>query len=1029
MSRLGKTIISLISAGIVAICGILLYVFWPAITGTINKNKYYTSEDVQSSYDKGFNDGNKSETELTAEITYYKTIVDEYEAEVNSLNKEISDLLSLKNRNEASITELTSIKNENESTISILQNNISKNKEEIDGYKAQISTLNLKITTLQNSNTNYQAEINNLRNQISNYQTMINQLQNTNNMNVQTINTLNNQVTSLNRQISELQFEINNNSDDVVELQQTIKELQKSIQYYESYIAELENELQVVATFEYDGSVYNIQIVNKGSNVSVVTPDSTGKIVFNGWMVNDEIVDLSTYQIITNTKFVASITYRNQVSFISNGSSVQEIFVEDGQFATAPEVSRGGYEFDGWTVDGNTIVDVSTYPITKDTTFTAVYTKIHTITFVYEDDVIETQEVRNGEYADFINVENTTYKQFNGWMINGAIVDVSNYKISSSVVFTANITYSYDVNFIVDDEVYNSQIVIENNFVLVPNNPKKDSYVFDGWSIDGEIIDLTTYRITSNTNLIAMFTYSPAGLFNDEGVMTMSWDEIVENNYLTVSEDGELAQGANTERKTMLSGNLVIPSSVKYTTAASGNNKGTFSGCTNLKSIKFSEGVEDVGNYTFYGCSRLTNIELPNTVHTIRTGAFQNTGLVGFKLPDSITTLGVCLFNYCDNFKYVYIPQTVSNFGMGLSINYNFSDLSSAFIILCEANEKPEGWAENFNQIEPDVLAPVIYGCSNLIVDDSNVYCYVGEQKVFVGHTNKDSEHISIDNDVEIIAEKACYGYSKLKTIDMPESLISINKQAFLKCTSLTEIYLGEYVDVIDDEAFSDCKALAKVTINSAITNVDYYAFLNVTANVYVDSIESWLGTTFYGLHSNPSYKTGVIYFNNESLVDIVVPEYITKISKYAFYKCSTVNSIICHDNVTSIGEGVCSYSTSIKKFVTGNNVTLIPREAFNRSSLEEIKLGNKVRSLAYNCFAYCKSLRKIFLPLSVTSIYCTTVASAPFYESYVNIYCEAESVPSGFDKYWNMNTTTSTFSTYWGYTYEEYVTKTGATL
>ena len=93
MSRLGKTIISLVSAGLVAVAGILLYVFWPAITGTINENKYYTAEDVQTSYDKGFNDGNKSETELTAEITYYKTLVDDYEAEVGSLNKEISDEL------------------------------------------------------------------------------------------------------------------------------------------------------------------------------------------------------------------------------------------------------------------------------------------------------------------------------------------------------------------------------------------------------------------------------------------------------------------------------------------------------------------------------------------------------------------------------------------------------------------------------------------------------------------------------------------------------------------------------------------------------------------------------------------------------------------------------------------------------------------------------------------------------------------------------------------------------------------------
>ena len=127
MSRLGKTIISLVSAGLVAISGIMLYVFWPAITGTINKEKYYTAEEIQHSYDKGFDDGNVSQTELTAEVSYYKTLVDEYEAEVQSLNKEISNLVVLKNQNEETIVDLTSIKNENESTIQLLQSSIYKN--------------------------------------------------------------------------------------------------------------------------------------------------------------------------------------------------------------------------------------------------------------------------------------------------------------------------------------------------------------------------------------------------------------------------------------------------------------------------------------------------------------------------------------------------------------------------------------------------------------------------------------------------------------------------------------------------------------------------------------------------------------------------------------------------------------------------------------------------------------------------------------------------------------------------------------
>ena len=77
---------------IVAVLSILLYMFWPAITGTIKGKSYHTAEDVQSAYDKGFNDGNKSKTESDAKIAYYEEIVDDYTKAITMLNDQVSDL-------------------------------------------------------------------------------------------------------------------------------------------------------------------------------------------------------------------------------------------------------------------------------------------------------------------------------------------------------------------------------------------------------------------------------------------------------------------------------------------------------------------------------------------------------------------------------------------------------------------------------------------------------------------------------------------------------------------------------------------------------------------------------------------------------------------------------------------------------------------------------------------------------------------------------------------------------------------------
>ena len=50
--------------------------------------------------------------------------------------------------------------------------------------------------------------------------------------------------------------------------------------------------------------------------LNITNPADTDYVKFNGWAVNEEIVDLSTYQITSNTIFVADLTYIYDVEFI-----------------------------------------------------------------------------------------------------------------------------------------------------------------------------------------------------------------------------------------------------------------------------------------------------------------------------------------------------------------------------------------------------------------------------------------------------------------------------------------------------------------------------------------------------------------------------------------------------------------------------------------------------------------------------------------------------------------------------------------
>ena len=507
--KVKSLIISLILIVCFAGIGFGLYCAWPAITGTITDSKYYTSEDLQDAYDKGFDDAFKNKDELTQQVDYYKELTDTYYISILDYQAQIKDYETLTENNKNTISTLEQNKTELQSQVDNLTSIKNSNEETISDLQDEVRSLENQVKILTSSDNGKTEEIAELNKQITSLNNLISQLQNTNTLNVNTIASLNSQIESLNSQISNMTLQNQTASSQITALNNKISELQESINYYEQYIASLENGEQVVATFEFDGSVYNIQIVNKNSIITVTTPTSTDYVIFNYWTVNGEQVDLSAYQITTNTKFVADVTHKYDVKFkVDNSDYNSQIVVENG-FATLPEEPiKAGYEFDGWSLNGVDVVEnISTTSVTQNTTYQAVFTKLHTVTFMYEDEVKSTQQVRNGEYATDVEIEDTTYKVFNGWKVNGSFVDIESYKINADTIFVADITYKYDVKFMVDNEEYDSQIVVENGYVTIPEKPTKIGYTFKGWSKseNGSIENLPETQITTNTTLYAVF--------------------------------------------------------------------------------------------------------------------------------------------------------------------------------------------------------------------------------------------------------------------------------------------------------------------------------------------------------------------------------------------------------------------------------------------------------------------------------------------------------------------------------------------
>ena len=126
--------------------------------------------------------------------------------------------------------------------------------------------------------------------------------------------------------------------------------------------------------------------------------------------------------------------------------------------------------------------------------------------FVVNDEVWKIQKIsKNG--LVYLEEDPTIpeYATFNGWKVNGVSVDLSTYTLSCNTTFVADIDYTLSIEFLVDDEVYNSQEILNVDEFVLPDDPIKNGFKFLGWSINGEIINFDTYEFTKDVSFVALF--------------------------------------------------------------------------------------------------------------------------------------------------------------------------------------------------------------------------------------------------------------------------------------------------------------------------------------------------------------------------------------------------------------------------------------------------------------------------------------------------------------------------------------------
>lgn len=377
----------------------------------------------------------------------------EYLKQIETLTKLVDDNNILIDQLKANITELENKDLNNQNTISELNETISLLNSQNQGYIEEIEELDMQINDLEeeiailNSNTGQNdLVIQNLTKQLNTITTERDQLLQTKEQNLETIATLNILIDNLNNEIEDLEDSKLALEQQIQTLTNTVNGYLQEIANYQEIIEDLKEINTSVVTFEVDGQVINTQQVKKTESPTEVEDPSSEDFIFNGWMI------------------------------------------------------KGTSE----------IIDPFTYSIMDDTVFVANITKYFSVTFEVNGANVSTQRILSGQSATDVEVDNTEDYVFNGWFVNGEVVEnVENYVITAETKFVANLSYYKTVTFKDGQETLNSVKVLEGN--KITSTPQVDSvehyYTFKGWSLNNEIIDLSIYTVTTDVVLMAEKQY------------------------------------------------------------------------------------------------------------------------------------------------------------------------------------------------------------------------------------------------------------------------------------------------------------------------------------------------------------------------------------------------------------------------------------------------------------------------------------------------------------------------------------------
>ncbi|MCR5704634.1 MAG: fibronectin type III domain-containing protein [Eubacterium sp.] len=292
-------------------------------------------------------------------------------------------------------------------------------------------------------------------------------------------------------------------------------------------------------------------------------------------------------------------------------------------------------------------------------------------------------------------------------------------------------------------------------------------------------------------------------------------------------------------------------------------------GAKKIEKITMPDSVTEIGENAFAWCEKLTEVQFSKNLTYIGPNAFAgNLSLEHIELPDSLRSMNREVFSGDIKLKEIFIPKGVTEL----------------FCTFYESCVEKVVFEDGMEYVPSDAFERAEY-LKNVVFPKS----------------------------VKSIEGSAFNGCKSLVNIQLPSDLQRINYSAFKNCTGITSISIPDKVKVIESNAFESCKNLTDVKLPKYLEEIgeEAFHFCNLNEIVIPKKVKK-IRRAFWcsgikkivfeeGITEIPEYTIGS--FGAETLTEIVLPESVTKIGRYAFDGCKNIKNVYWSTNIKEIGE------------------------------------------------------------------------------------------------------------------------------